>query len=58
MANSPNNQILINQNNIINNNNMYNQNKGNNYFIAEYSVGEQNIYQNIKILNSYEQYKR
>ena len=57
-ANSPNNQILINQNNIINNNNMYNQNKGNNYFIAEYSVGEQNIYQNIKILNSYEQYKR
>ena len=57
-ANSPNNQILINQNNIINNNNMYNQNKGNNYFIANYSVGEQNIYQNIKILNSYEQYKR
>ena len=61
-ANYQNNQIFIKQNNFINNNpnhnNIYNQIIGNNYFIAEYSVDEQNIYQNIKILNSYEQYKR
>ena len=61
IATTSKNQIFIKQNNFINNNNinnMYIQNKGNNYFIAEYFVGEQNIYQNIKIINSYEQYKR
>jgi len=30
----------------------------NNYIIAEYSFDDQSIYQDIKIINSYEQYKR
>ena len=53
-----NNQIFIKQNNFTNFNVIYNQNKGINYFVAEYSIDEQSIYQNIKIINSYEQYKR
>ena len=62
--NNQNNQIILKQNNFINynydnkNNNINNQNQGINYLIAEFSVDDQGIYQNIKIINSYEQYKR
>ena len=55
-----NHQIIITQNNIKNNdsNNSYSENNENNYIVAEYCIDDNSVYQNIKIINSYEQCKR
>ena len=65
-ANISNNQLIIKNNNLLNNSNyninnanqLNNQISGNNYIVVDYCISENEVYQNIKIINSYEQNKR